>query len=77
MDIRIHHEISKKIHYFLNTDWATDGSGKMMGDFYDVKDTREEAMELKELLGDSMGEISIFEGFDDSPQIGGLSYDFG
>jgi len=67
----------RKFIIFLNTDWAKDGSGKMMGDFYDVKDTREEALELKNSLGDSMGKVSIAEGFDDSPQIGGFSYDFG
>jgi len=67
----------RKFIIFVNTDWADDGSGKMMGDFYDVKDTYEEALELEKSLEDSMAKISIFEGFDDSPQIGGLSYDFG
>ena len=70
-------EFPRKFIIFVNTDWAKDGSGKMMGDFYDVKDTHDEALELKKSLGDSMGDVSIFEGFDDSPQIGGFSYDFG
>ena len=67
----------RKFIILVNADWADDGSGKMMGDFYDVKDTHDEALILKKSLGDSMGDVSIVEGFDDSPQIGGLSYDFG
>jgi len=47
-------------------------TNKTIGDIYLVTPNADEAYAKVEELGDSMGENFVFEGFNDTPQIGGL-----
>lgn len=45
---------------------------KAIGDVYLVTPNKKEAYTKAKALGDSMGETMVIEGFNDTPQIGGL-----
>ena len=45
---------------------------KSMGEVHFVTPDADEAYEKAIALGDNMGKITVFKGFDDTPQIGGL-----
>jgi len=45
---------------------------KVMGTVHSVVHSWEEAFEIFTNLGEDMGRKTIFEGFDDTPHIGGL-----
>jgi len=47
-------------------------TNKTIGDIYLVTPNKNEAYTKAKELGDSMGEKFVFEGFNDTPQIGGL-----
>ncbi|MCL2087005.1 MAG: hypothetical protein FWH05_05365 [Oscillospiraceae bacterium] len=47
-------------------------TNKTIGDIYLVTPDKKEAYTKAKELGDSMGEQFVFEGFNDTPQIGGL-----
>ena len=47
-------------------------SHKTMGDVYLVTPDKKDAYAKAIALGDSLGENMVIEGFDDTPQIGGL-----
>lgn len=47
-------------------------TNKTIGDIYLVTPNKKEAYAKAKELGDSMGETFVFEGFNDTPQIGGL-----
>ena len=49
-------------------------TNKTFGDVYLITSNREEAYAKAIALGDSMGGKMIVEGFNDTPQIGGLRY---
>ena len=55
----------------VNVDYNKE-THKHMGDVYTVKPTFEEAFAMERKLGKSMGKSTVFEGFNDTPQIGGL-----
>jgi len=54
-------------------DWDGSGQNRSVGYIYDVVGTWEEAIEIKSEIEGSFDKVSILEGFDDTPQIGGLS----
>lgn len=56
----------------VNCDWEP--HSRLYGEIYLITDDKEEARRVgKELkLGGKMGRVSVFEGFNDTPQIGGL-----
>jgi len=45
---------------------------KTIGDIYLVTPDRKEAYDTAKALGDTMGKKVVIEGFNDTPQIGGL-----
>jgi nitrous oxide reductase len=47
---------------------------KTMGDIYLVTPDADEAYAKAKELGDSMGESFVFQGFDDTPRIGGIRW---
>jgi len=49
-----------------------ESGSKAIGDVYLITDSKEEAYDKAMSLGDSMGGRLVFQGFDDTPQIGGL-----
>ena len=46
---------------------------RVFGDVYLVTSEKKEAYAKAKSLGDSMGEVKVVAGFDDTPQIGGLT----
>jgi hypothetical protein len=48
-------------------------SHKAIGDIYLVTPDKNEAYDKAIALGDSMGETMVFEGFNDTPQVGGIN----
>jgi hypothetical protein len=55
----------------VNTSWGP--VNKIFGDVYLVTSDKKEAYSTAKSLGNSMGNLMIVEGFDDSPQIGGFT----
>ncbi|MCL2018266.1 MAG: hypothetical protein FWG70_00780 [Oscillospiraceae bacterium] len=51
-------------------------TNKAYGDIYLVTPNKKEAYTTAKALGDSMGRNMVIEGFDDTPQIGGLEICF-
>jgi len=49
------------------------GTNKDLGDIYLVTPDKEEAYATAKALGRSMGRRMVFEGFNDTPQIGGFT----
>ena len=47
-------------------------NNKVMGDIYFITPNKNEAYAKAKEIGDSMGKNMVVEGFDDTPQIGGL-----
>jgi hypothetical protein len=47
-------------------------TNKAFGDVFLVTPDKKEALAKEKELGDSMGEVFVFEGFNDTPQIGGI-----
>ena len=48
-------------------------TNKVIGDIYFVTPSEDEAYEKANEIGNSMGKRMVVEGFDNTPQIGGLS----
>ena len=48
-------------------------TNKVIGDVYLVTPDKKKAYETAKSLGNSMGRIMVFEGFNDTPQIGGFA----
>ena len=49
------------------------GTDKAPGDIYLVTPDKKEAYATAKALGKSMGSLMVFEGFNDTPQIGGFT----
>ena len=49
------------------------GTNKAPGDIYLVTPDKKEAYATAKALGRSMGSLMVFEGFNDTPQIGGFT----
>ncbi|MDR2167903.1 MAG: hypothetical protein LBE35_08670 [Clostridiales bacterium] len=62
----------KKWIVMVNVDWDGTGRNMLFGSIYAIKDTWDEAFDLKKSLEGSMEKVSIVEGYNDMPQIGGL-----
>ena len=54
----------------VNLSWEK--NNRVMGDIYYITASKKEAYAKAKELGDSMGDNMVVEGFDDTPQIGGL-----
>ncbi|MCL1999116.1 MAG: hypothetical protein FWG65_10160 [Turicibacter sp.] len=55
-----------------DTDWAYDGRNRKIGFVYGVYETWETAMEVRDGLSQTHEKVSIIEGYDETPHIGGL-----
>ncbi|MCL1998390.1 MAG: hypothetical protein FWG65_06460 [Turicibacter sp.] len=53
-------------------EWLGLGNNRDSGYVYGVYETREAAREVKLELEKTMNQVTIIEGYDDTPQIGGL-----
>lgn len=62
----------KKWVVMTHLEWDKEVMNKKIGVVYKVFDTHAEALEIMRSLDESYGMVSIIEGFDDTPQIGGL-----
>jgi len=51
---------------------SSDQNNKTFGDIYLVTSDRNEAYNIAKKIGDTMGKKMVIEGFNDTPQIGGL-----
>ena len=54
----------------VNLNWEP--NNKLVGDVYLVTPEKKEAYSTAKALGDTMGKKMVVEGFNDTPQIGGL-----
>jgi len=54
----------------VNLGWEP--HNKAIGDVYFVSESKKEAYDTAKALGDTMGKKTVIEGFNDTPQIGGL-----
>ena len=54
----------------VNLSWEK--NNRVMGDIYYITASEDEAYAKAKELGDSMGDLLVVEGFDDTPQIGGF-----
>ncbi|MDR0220245.1 MAG: hypothetical protein LBI54_02440 [Lachnospiraceae bacterium] len=61
--------------WFVAVNLAWEPKNKLIGDIYLVTSDKADAFAKFEELKDKgeMGEVSVFEGFDDTPQIGGFT----
>ncbi|MDR2167128.1 MAG: hypothetical protein LBE35_04670 [Clostridiales bacterium] len=56
----------------VNEGWDGTGRNMSFGEIYAVTDTRDEAREIIKSLDDGFENVSIVEGYDPTPQIGGV-----
>jgi hypothetical protein len=68
------HKYPKQWIVAVNLSW--EANNRVFGDIYLVTSDKKEAYEKGIELSESgaMGKASVFEGFNDTPQIGGLEY---
>jgi hypothetical protein len=67
------HKYPKQWLVAVNLIW--DSGNKLIGDIFMVTPNKDEAYEkVMELIdGDQMGKVMVVQGYDDTPQIGGLT----
>ena len=61
----------KKYIVMANIEYDKSGTNRSIGEVVVVEDTFKKALAIKESLQD-MGKCTVVDGFDDTPQIGGL-----
>ena len=60
------------MQWIVMVNLTTESSNKTIGDIYLVTPNKKEAYDTAKALGDTMGKKMVIEGFNDTPQIGGL-----
>ena len=60
------------MQWIVMVNLTTEHNNKTIGSIYLVTPSKKEAYDTAKALGDTMGKKMVIEGFNDTPQIGGL-----